>query len=110
MGRSNQAELRQAEEVIKVDYIVRKVAEKKKQVMDGNKKVQWIMKSWMGFTTDEVFGGWRYCVEVSKKQHRKEQRQKSREKRLRYEDELATYEFKKMEASHFAEECLYSGN
>ena len=37
-------------------------------------------------------------------------KKKSREERLYYEEELAIYELKKLEASHFAKECLYSGN
>jgi len=105
LNRSHQRELRHIEEEIKVEYTSHKVSEKTQQVMDGNKKVRWIMKSWLGVTNDEVFKCWRDCVEVSKKQRRRKQRENSIEERLRYEDEMATYESKKLEASILADVC-----
>lgn len=68
-------------------------------MIEINKKVRWILKKWLGVTTDEVFGGWRDCVEVSKKHLRKAMREKMREERLRYEDEMATYKLKQLEVS-----------
>jgi len=59
-------ELSRIEEEIRMEYINDKISKKKQEVMDANKKVRWIMQSWLGVTTDDVFRGWRDCVELKK--------------------------------------------
>ena len=99
-SKSYQAELKEVGEEIKSEYIQREVSTKKQQVMDANKKVRWIMQNWLGVTTDEVFQGWRDCVDLKKKLQRREHRKELIEERLRNEDEMATYELNKLEVTY----------
>lgn len=99
-SKSRRTELKQVEKEIKLEYINSQISAKKQEVMDGNQTVRWIMKNWLGVTTDDVFRGWRDCVEASKKQKRIEQRKQLRGERLRYEDHMATYEFTKLEVKN----------
>lgn len=65
--------------------------------MDGVEKSRGVMKKWVGVSMEEVFNCWRNCAGLSKKILRKEHRERARDERLRYEDELAAYKLKKLE-------------
>ena len=65
--------------------------------MDGFEKTREVMKNWVGVSTEEIFNCWRDCAGLSSKILRKEDIERGRDARLRYEDELATYELEKLE-------------
>ena len=93
------AQLRQAEDLVKAEYIGSKVAAATESVLERNLKVQLIMKKWDGVSSDQVFQGWRGLIESSKRLDRRAHRQRLKDERLQYEDQLATYEINKLEVS-----------
>ena len=93
------AQLRQAEDLVKAEYINKKVAAATEAVLERNLKVQLIMKKWDGVSSDQVFQGWRGLIESSKRLERRKNRQRLKDERLQYEDKLAEYEINKLEVS-----------
>jgi hypothetical protein len=91
------SELRQVEKEIRAEFVNSEVSKKKQEVMDGVEKSRGVMKKWVGVSMEEVFNCWRNCAGLSKKFLRKEHRERARDERLRYEDELAAYKLKKLE-------------
>ena len=95
------AQLRQAEDLVKAEYIDKKVAAATESVLERNLKVQLIMKKWDGVSSDQVFQSWRGLIESSKRLERRKNRQRLKDERLQYEDKLAEYEINKIEVSAF---------
>jgi len=95
------AQLRQAEDLVKAEYIDKKVAAATESVLERNLKVQLIMKKWDGVSSDQVFQNWRGLIESSKRLERRKNRQRLKDERLQYEDKLAEYEINKLEVSIF---------
>ena len=91
--------LKQIEEKIRDEYLREKINESRDDVLDRNKRIEWILRSWMGLSLFDAFEGWRYSVELANSQRRREQRKELKEERLRYEDELAQYEYDKIDVS-----------
>ncbi|KAL9182757.1 hypothetical protein ACHAXT_004036 [Thalassiosira profunda] len=95
--KGRQDELRRLQEEVRAEYIDGQVSARQQQVLEGNRTVRWIMKSWLGVTTDQVFQCWRNIVEQSKRADRREARRRLREERLRYEDAMAAYNLEQIE-------------
>jgi hypothetical protein len=91
------SELRQKEKEIRAEFVYNEVSKRKQEVMDGFEKTREVMKNWVGVSTEEIFNCWRGCAGLSRKILRKEHRERGRDARLRYEDELAAYELEKLE-------------
>ena len=85
------------EKEIRAEFVNSEVSKKKQEVVNGFEKIREVRKNWVGVSTEEVFNCWRDCAGLSKKILRKEHRERVRDERLRYEDELATYELEKLE-------------
>jgi len=96
------AQLRQAEDLVKAEYINKKVAAATEAVLERNLKVQLIMKKWDGVSSDQVFQGWRGLIKSSKRLEKRKNRQRLKDERLQYEDQLAEYEINKLEVSIFS--------
>lgn len=97
--QSQDARLKQLEERLKLEYISDELEAAKDIVMERNSKVQQITEHWRGVTTSEVFAGWKACITSAKKLQRRKNRQMIREERMKYEDDRAEYELKKLEVS-----------
>jgi len=93
----------QCENVIKQEYINDNVAKNTRQVLEDNRKIRWIMKSWMGLSVDDAFRGWLRCVKKTKQRKRQEDRSKLKQLRLSYEESVAKYEQKKLEHRNWTE-------
>ncbi len=89
----------QVEKVIKREYIDHRVAKNTRKVLEDNRKIVWILKSWMGLGVDDAFRGWRQCVKKSKQRRRREDKLKLKQLRLDYEESVAKYEQKMLEVS-----------
>ena len=100
-GTKRQRELKQIEAQVRKEYINSQIAKKREEVVDGHTKSRHVMKKWVGVSTQDVFHVWKKCVDRSKKILRKEQRRTLRDIRLRFEDEVAAYEMKLSELSHW---------
>lgn len=97
--QSQDARLKQLEERLKLEYISDELEAAKDIVMERNSKIQQITEHWRGVTTSEVFAGWKACITSAKKLQRRKNRQMIREERMKYEDDRAEYELKKLEVS-----------
>ncbi|KAL7470558.1 hypothetical protein ACHAXS_010818 [Conticribra weissflogii] len=93
----------QVEKVIKREYIDHQVAKNTRKVLEDNRKIVWILKSWMGLSVDDAFRGWRQCVKKSKQRRRREDKLKLKQLRLDYEESVAKYEQKMLEHRNWTE-------
>lgn len=78
------------------------MAEARNRVIYRNKQIATVMQSWMGLSLFDSFDSWRYVVEKANSQRRREERRHLQEERLWYEDELAKYEYLKIDVSSTA--------
>lgn len=99
IGGRKKTTIKQLEEQIIDQYVQEEMTKSRGNVIEGNNKVRWIIKNWMGLSTNDAFRGWRECVAASRKRKRMEQRAQMKEERLRFEDELARYEMERIEVS-----------
>ena len=91
--------LRKIEHEIKQEYLQEKLAEARNRVIERNKKISIVMQSWMGLSLFDAFDSWRYVVEKADSQRRREARRQLKEEMLWYQDELAKYEYEKIDVS-----------
>jgi hypothetical protein len=93
--------LKRIEEEIRESYIREKMANSRNEVIESNKRIGIVMQNWMGLSLFDAFDGWRYAVELIQQQRRRDERRALKEARLRFEDEVARYEYEMIDVSLF---------
>lgn len=82
---------------IRREYIDQEVETKVIAVKQENEHVKRFAKKWVGNTVEDIFDGWRKLVRLSSKQRRQKARDRLREERRIYENDIAAFEMKNLQ-------------
>jgi hypothetical protein len=82
---------------IRREYIDQEVETTVISVKQENEHVKRFAKKWVGNTVEDIFDGWRKLVRLSSKQRRQKARDRLREERRIYENDIAAFEMKNLQ-------------
>ena len=66
--------------------------DKRIEVTKMNNKIRRVLASWMGLSSEDVFQRWKYVTKKEKWRRRKDEIERIKQARLKYESELAKYQ------------------
>jgi len=81
------------EKVLRAEYISTEVDKRRKAAEEINRKMETILRNWLGISTEEAFFGWKEAIQEAKRENRSDIKARMRANRLQYESDLALLEY-----------------